>query len=190
MGADYARFARVGAGAIGVDLSLRSLELACQHAVANRITPLLLNADAESLPFADCSFDLVYSWGVLHHTPDTERALDEVHRVLRPGAECRAMLYHRRSLVALQCYVRYGLGGFRPLSSLSDLIGAHIESPGTRAFTIAELRSLFRHFRRVEIRPTVTVYDVRFGRRWFAPRWLLRLIPNRLGWFALVRAQK
>jgi len=101
---------KAGAGAVGIDLSFHSIELARQNAEINQVNPLLLNADVESLPFADCSFDLVYSWGVLHHTPDTERALHEVHRVLKPGGECQAMFYHRRSLVALQCYLLYGLG--------------------------------------------------------------------------------
>jgi ubiquinone/menaquinone biosynthesis C-methylase UbiE len=54
-------------------------------------------ADAEALEFADASFDVVYSHGVLHHTPDTRRAVGEVHRVLRPGGRAVVMLYHRDS---------------------------------------------------------------------------------------------
>ena len=54
-------------------------------------------ADAENLDFADQSFDLVYSHGVLHHTPDTLRAIGEIHRVLRPGGRAVVMLYHRDS---------------------------------------------------------------------------------------------
>src|SRR5437764_5780061 len=42
-------------------------------------------ADAESLPFADRSFDLVLGHAVLHHLPGLDRAFDEFHRVLRPG---------------------------------------------------------------------------------------------------------
>ena len=54
-------------------------------------------ADAERLDFPDNSFDLVYSHGVLHHTPDTAAAVREIHRVLRPGGQAMVMLYHRNS---------------------------------------------------------------------------------------------
>src|SRR6185312_8029573 len=54
-------------------------------------------ADAERLDFPDNSFDIVYSHGVLHHTPDTAGAIREVHRVLRPGGRALVMLYHRNS---------------------------------------------------------------------------------------------
>jgi len=100
IGSDYDQFLRAGARAIGLDLSPRSLVLARQNAATNKVSAHLLNADAECLPFADDTFDLVYSWGVLHHSPDVARTLQEIHRVLRPGGECRAMLYHRHSLVA------------------------------------------------------------------------------------------
>jgi len=54
-------------------------------------------ADAEGLDFPDNSFDLVYSHGVLHHTPDTAGAIREIHRVLKPGGRAVIMLYHRNS---------------------------------------------------------------------------------------------
>jgi ubiquinone/menaquinone biosynthesis C-methylase UbiE len=190
IGADFVQFRKAGARAVGIDLSICSLALARRNAEISQVVPALANADAESLPFPDQTFDLVYSWGVLHHTPDTERAVREVHRVLKQGAECRVMLYHRRSLLALQCYLRYGFGMFRPFAQVSELIATNVESPGTKAFTSSEARSLFRVFRKVEVRPVITVYDLRLGRRRFAPRWLLRLVPNQLGWFLLIRALK
>jgi ubiquinone/menaquinone biosynthesis C-methylase UbiE len=190
MGADYVRFLKAGARAIGLDLSRRSVELARENAATNGVAASLLNADAEALPFQDCAFDLVYSWGVLHHSPDIERTVSEAHRVLRQGGECRAMLYHRRSLVGLQCYLRYGLARLRPFSRLSELISAHVESPGTKAYSLSEARKLFRKFKAVKIEPVATPYDLRFGRRHFAPRWMLRWVPDRLGWFLLIRARK
>jgi SAM-dependent methyltransferase len=58
----------------------------------------VVQGDAESLPFEDASFDLASSNGVLHHTPNIEGALRELHRVLRPGGQARIVLYHRDSL--------------------------------------------------------------------------------------------
>lgn len=190
MGADFVRFRKAGAHSAGIDLSRESLKLARRNAAVNQVTPVVTNADAESLPFADRSFDLVYSWGVLHHTPDTARALDEVHRVLKPSGQFRIMLYHRRSLAALQCYLRYGLLGGRPFAPLSELIASHIQCPGAKAYTKDEIRRLFHRFRDVTVTPSVTVYDVRFGRRRFAPRWMLNLVPSGLGWFLLISGRK
>jgi len=190
MGADFVRFAKTGTRIVGLDLASRSLELARRNAETSRVEPTLLGADAQALPFAEGTFDLVYSWGVLHHTPDAGCALREIHRVLRPGGECRVMLYHRRSLLALQCYLRYGLGGLRPFTSISNLIARNLESPGTKAFTRSEAKALFKQFCSVELRSVVTAYDVRFGRRRFAPRWVRRHAPSCFGWFLLIRAQK
>jgi SAM-dependent methyltransferase len=51
--------------------------------------------DAEEMDFADDSFDFVWSWGVIHHSADTRRALKEVHRILRPGGSCAIMVYYK-----------------------------------------------------------------------------------------------
>jgi SAM-dependent methyltransferase len=70
-------------------------------------------ADAENLDFPDESFDLVYSHGVLHHTPDTARAVHEIRRVLKPGGRAIVMLYHRGSYnyrVGIRILRRVGAG--------------------------------------------------------------------------------
>lgn len=97
MGTDAVQFARAGANYTGIDLTPRAIELVRQRFAQENLVGNLQNADAENLPFPDNSFDLVYSHGVLHHTPDTQRAINEVHRVLKPGAEARIMLYHKHS---------------------------------------------------------------------------------------------
>jgi ubiquinone/menaquinone biosynthesis C-methylase UbiE len=190
MGTDLIGFAKAGANATGLDLSLASLRLARENSAGQGLCLRLINADAEKLPFEDNAFDLVYSWGVLHHTPNIQMALREIRRVLKPGAECRIMLYHRHSLNALLYYLRYGLGRARPFTSVSELIGSHLESPGTKAFRTAEARSLFRDFGTVDVRAVITAYDVRVGARRMAPRWVLRMVPDQLGWFLLIHAQK
>lgn len=57
------------------------------------------NADGENLPFSDNSFDIVYSNGVLHHSEDTDKCIDEVYRVLKPGGKAVIMLYSRHSAI-------------------------------------------------------------------------------------------
>jgi 2-polyprenyl-3-methyl-5-hydroxy-6-metoxy-1,4-benzoquinol methylase len=89
--------ASLGARYQAVDLSRESLRLAVTHFALKGLRGGFANADATRLPFADGSFDVVMSIGVLHHVPDMESACREVVRVTRPGGIVRIMLYNRRS---------------------------------------------------------------------------------------------
>jgi SAM-dependent methyltransferase len=97
LGTDGAQFANAGADYTGVDLTEAAVELARRRFELFDLPGKFQTADAESLDFPDESFDLVYSHGVLHHTPETAKAIREVHRVLRPGGRAIVMLYHRNS---------------------------------------------------------------------------------------------
>jgi len=97
LGTDGAQFALAGANYTGVDLTEASVELARKKFQLSGLRGEFQVADAEKLDFADDSFDLVYSHGVLHHTPDTEKSVREIHRVLKPGGRAVVMLYHRGS---------------------------------------------------------------------------------------------
>lgn len=97
LGTDGAQFAKAGAIYTGVDLTEAAVELARKRFELFELPGTFRTADAENLDFADDAFDLVYSHGVLHHTPDTARAVREIHRVLRPNGRAVVMLYHRDS---------------------------------------------------------------------------------------------
>jgi len=97
LGTDGAQFAEAGADYTGVDLTDAAVELARKRFELFGLSGKFQTADAENLDFADESFDLVYSHGVLHHTPETQKAIDEIHRVLSPGGRAVIMLYHRDS---------------------------------------------------------------------------------------------
>src|SRR2546428_10890270 len=97
MGTDLLQFARGGAKVTGTDLTPRSIEISRRHLTMYGESGDFAIVDCETLPFANESFDVVYSNGVLHHTPDTAGAVREIHRVLRPGGQARVMLYHRGS---------------------------------------------------------------------------------------------
>src|SRR6266487_1832101 len=96
---DGFEFAKNGARYVGVDLTPRSIELAKERfrlfGVPGRFE--VSNAE-ERLPFLDNSFDHVYSFGVIHHSPAPEKIVREIYRVLRPGGTLTVMLYNRSSI--------------------------------------------------------------------------------------------
>lgn len=97
LGTDGAQFSKAGADYVGVDLTEAAVDLARKRFEISNLAGQFHTADAEKLDFEDNSFDLVYSHGVLHHTPDTAGAVREVHRVLKPKGRAIVMLYHRGS---------------------------------------------------------------------------------------------
>jgi SAM-dependent methyltransferase len=182
MGADYVRWLRAGARATGVDLTERAVHLTRTRAEAEGLVADVRSADAENLPFPDGEFDVVYSWGVLHHTPDMPKSFAEAKRVLRPGGLLKVMVYHRHSWVALAAWARFGLLRGRPLGGLKAGV-AHMESPGTQALTRDELAGLLEGLDEVTITPRLTSWDRRV-----APG-LARLGGDRLGWFLMAQGR-
>lgn len=184
-GTDHLQFARAGAILSGVDLTDAAIEMVSTRLALEGFHSDLRRSDAEHLPFADNSFDYVYSWGVLHHTPDTEKALAEVYRVCKPGGKVCIMLYHRRSLLALLVWIRFGLLRLRPFMSLRKAIYYHMESIGTKCYTIRETRHLFHHYRRVKVTPVLTPHDLPH-----LPAGLAQYLPQAWGWFLGIEATK
>jgi SAM-dependent methyltransferase len=97
LGTDGAQFAKAGAIYTGIDLTDAAIDFARRRFELFQLPGTFRVADAERLDFPDNTFDIVYSHGVLHHTPDTASAVREIHRVLRPGGKAVVMLYHRDS---------------------------------------------------------------------------------------------
>jgi ubiquinone/menaquinone biosynthesis C-methylase UbiE len=200
MGADYLEWLRHGAIATGIDLSQASLQMARRRCELAGLESDLRLSDAEHLPFPDSSFDIVYSYGVMHHSADPAQCLREAHRVLKPGGVLRVMLYHHPSLTGLMLWLRYGvIHGKSVRQSVYD----HLESPGTRSFTGSELRNLMSGFDQIEMRQVFSPGDLllhspssRFQNRFYRmvwaiyPRTLVQLLCGRLGLFLLVSARR
>ena len=96
-GSEAERFARAGAHYTAIDLTEAALQITRRRFQLANLQGRFVHGDAENLPFAEESFDFVYSHGVLHHTPDTPRTIREIHRVLSPGGRAVIMLYNRDS---------------------------------------------------------------------------------------------
>lgn len=190
IGIDGLEFARNGADYTGIDISKKSLELAQKYFSLNNQKANLLIADAENLPFLDNTFDLVYSWGVLHHTLDINKAINEVYRVLKPSGKIIIMLYNKYSLVGLQLYLKYALLKGKLKSNLDELYALHHESLGTKAFTDKKAQELFSQFKEVKIKNIVTPYDARIAKNIFLPKIFRLIIPSKLGFFKIIQAQK
>ena len=189
-GTDAERFARAGARFTGVDLTEHGVRLARKRFESAVLPGRFERANAETLPFPDGQFDLVYSWGVIHHTPDMAAAAREIARVCRPGGRVCCMVYNRRSLFALQGRLVYGWLRGKPGRSIEEIAAAHFESPGTRLSTKEDLLALFPGFRDARVSFEVTPYDLRIARRIFLPSWTRRLIPRRFGYFMVFEGVK
>ncbi|MDH5670280.1 MAG: class I SAM-dependent methyltransferase [Nitrospira sp.] len=99
IGTDGFEFAKRGAHYVGIDLTENSVALARERFELFNVkgTFKVVNAEA-GLPFESDSFDHIYSFGVIHHSPKTEAIVDEMYRVLRPGGTVTVMLYNRSSI--------------------------------------------------------------------------------------------
>ena len=204
LGSDHEQFARAGAKLTGIDLTPRAIEHTRQRLALAGLSSELQVGNAEALPFADASFDHVYSWGVLHHSPDTRTAIAEAMRVLRSGGTFAIMIYNKWSLVGLMLWARYGLARGRPLTSLASIYARHLESPGTKAFTPAEARAMILPFAtNVAVRAELTHGDLLSSgagqrhkgalldlarRLW--PRGLLKRVATHNGLFLLISGQR
>src|SRR5882724_9045531 len=199
MGADYLEWLKAGAHASGVDLSAISIERARRRCELAGYQPDLRVADGEHLPFPDNTFDVVYSYGVMHHSPETAQCLHDAYRVLKPGGEARIMLYHHPSVTGTMLWLRYGI--FR--RSLRNTVYQYLESPGTKTYTHAEVRALMKDFEDLELRQVFSPGDlllnqpsVRF-QSWFYrlawkffPKTLVRRFGRRWGLFLLISGRK
>jgi len=190
VGSDLLRFAQAGAIVTGIDLSERSVMLAKERFHLYKYDGTILQGDAEDMDFEDGTFDLAYSMGVLHHTPDIQKAIKEIYRVTKAGGEICVMLYHQPSLVALQMWLAFGLLKGKPFRSVDDIFATEHESLGTKAYTVDEARRMFSAFRDLRIDTVVTAYDLRYGRDRYLPMWMIRTVPHGFGWNLMVRGVK
>ena len=199
MGTDLLQFARGGARCTGVDLTPRSVEITRHRFALYGMSGDFMLADGEHLPFADESFDVVYSNGVLHHTPDTERAVREVHRVLRKGGLARVMLYHKHSLnywgeIVLHRGVLRGelLRGRSPEEIMSRYVeySEHGGCPLVKVYSRREARALFKPFGEITVEVEQMIRQELSLLGPLVPESLFRRLRRSLGWNVIITARK
>jgi ubiquinone/menaquinone biosynthesis C-methylase UbiE len=138
-------WAQQGMNVSAIDLSPAAIELAKKNFKYRTLEADLQVGNAEDLPFEGNTFDIVASFGVLHQTQSTQRAISEVRRVLKPGGETVITLYYKYSWKIL-------------LSKLGriNFEFSHEDAPITRLYTKKDLKNLFSDFNEVDIFLTYT----------------------------------
>lgn len=202
IGTDTMNFARAGAEVTAVDFSERSLEIAQQRAGVFRLSNIrFYHGNAEELnSFLPVEpYDLIYSFGVIHHTPHPERVIHELRAYCHPGTELKLMVYHRHSWKALEILLREGHGAFW---KLPELVERHSEaqtgSPVTYSYTRWSVQRLIQGFSADSIAVDhIFPYRVEeYVKYRYIKNWYLRYLPipslrwleKRLGWHLCVNA--
>jgi ubiquinone/menaquinone biosynthesis C-methylase UbiE len=196
IGTDLSQFATHGAITTDVDLSSGHLELAKENFERRGLTGRFIHQDAETLPFDDNTFDVVYSNGVIHHTPNTANVVAEMRRVLKPGGKAIVMVYAENSLHYWRNLV-WAIGIKEAAlwrQSMGEIMSRSVERsdnaaarPLVKVYTPARLRNLFAAFTDIEIVQRQMVAEEK-------PRLLTRvplpLMGKMMGWNLVIKARK
>jgi len=157
VGTDLVQYAKNGARVSGIDLTKEAIKTTKKNFKLRGLEyDVLKTDDAEKLSFKDNSFDLVCSYGVLHHTPNTDKAIKEVYRVLKPKGKAIVLLYARGwKHYFKRIFVQGVLLGKLFKQGYNNLINNQTEvhggSPLTYVYKKKEIKKMFEMFGEVEI---------------------------------------
>jgi len=184
IGTDSINFARHGADLTIVELSQKSLDLTQQRFEVFNLDARFIQGNAEDLDTlipAGESFDLIYSFGVIHHSPNPRRIVEAAGRRMRRDSELRLMVYNRLSWKVLWIYLQYG---WENRGRLRGLIARYSEAqtgcPITFVYSNHEARQLLRGFRVLNIwNDHVFPYEIEPYKRYeYRKTWYFRYLPN------------
>jgi 2-polyprenyl-3-methyl-5-hydroxy-6-metoxy-1,4-benzoquinol methylase len=206
LGTDTINFARHGAQVTAVDLTERSLELARQRAkvygLEDRIRFIQANAEELSATVPVESYDLVYSFGVIHHTPHPGKVLDEIRKYVTPLSTVKIMVYNRWSWKVLWILFGYGEGQVWKMNRLiADYSEAQTGCPVTYSYSRTGGKQLLSehgfqvtdvmvdHIFAFEISEYVQYrYKMVWYFRWM-PKFLFRGLERLFGWHLCLTAK-
>lgn len=197
MGTDLFQFAKAGSVVAGIDLSQKHLEIAKKRFSLYGVDADLRLGDAENIPFNNEVFDVVYSFGVIHHTPDTKKAINEIYRVLKPGGVAIISVYHKYSAFyffkILGPYIyklRFLKESYRSTLSRIEHREYSDACPLVKLYSRRKLKKMLRKFKdvRVQCFHLKRGYFGFFKR--FVPDNIIPKIENILGWYLVAKCTK
>jgi len=206
IGTDTVNFARHGADVTAVDLSANSLEVARKRVdvcgLADRVRFFTGSAEELTSFVPKESYDLIYSFGVIHHTPHPQRVLDEARQYAAAGSTLKVMVYHRYSWKVLWIVLGYGKGRFwRTAELVARNSEAQTGCPVTYTYSRREARRLVesRGFRVTDLFVDhIFPYRIadyvkyRYVKAWpwsWLPHPAFRWLEKRFGWHLCLTAE-
>jgi ubiquinone/menaquinone biosynthesis C-methylase UbiE len=185
MGTDTLVFESKGFQVTGIDLAPAHLQLANRLFEHYGAQGSFIEANAERLPFPDEAFGGVYSFGVLHHTPNTALAIREIHRVLKPGGRAVVMLYNRNSLNNFVHWITR-----RGFENAVKRDQANSDAPVTYRFTRKKVSNMCSVFTKCEI-CTEYLYGAGWSRIYGkVPRPIYEKLSKIWGWHLVAYLEK
>lgn len=202
IGTDSVSFVRAGAHLTAIDISDQSLELCRKRLECYNLNAKLYCGNAENLSniIPVEPYDLIYSFGVIHHTPNPEKVLSEIKKYCKPETEIKIMFYSKWCWKVLWIILKYSKGAFWKTGELVKKYSeAQTGCPVTYYYSFSEIKKIMKDFEILEIRkdhifPYVIDDYVRYRYKkvWylrFIPRPLFRRLENKLGWHTLITAR-
>ncbi|MBC8216953.1 MAG: class I SAM-dependent methyltransferase [Planctomycetes bacterium] len=202
IGTDTISFARAGAKVTAIDYSEKSLDIARRRAEVYGLEIDFYKANAEEIsrlvPVED--YDLVYSFGVIHHTPRPWQAISEIRKYMGPRSELKIMVYHRYSWKTFWILMTYGRGAFWKADELiAQYSEAQTGCPVTYTFTKKSIEELLEGFDVLEARAEhIFPYRIedykayQYKKVWYfryLPERVFRWLERRFGWHLCVTAK-
>ena len=135
-----------GANLTSIDISDTSVETTRRRLALKKLSADVRQMDARTLDFPDSSFDLVWSWGVIHHSAQTAAVVKDISRVLKPGGEVRFMVYNIDGMSAYATIVRDYLFGFWRGRSLDECLWKRSDGFMARYYSKDMLTDILRLF--------------------------------------------
>ena len=143
LGSDAVLLAKSSKNYFGTDLSEVSYEITSRRLKLYGLKNTHLKVGySTNLDYEDSFFDFVYSWGVIHHSGNLKKSLEEIYRVLKNGGRSKIMVYNKDSLIVFVYWLYYSIKEFNFKKTRAQIISENIESPGTIILSKNEFQEL------------------------------------------------
>lgn len=184
------KYASEGADVYGIDVTKKAIDLSSRRFELYGLKGIFKQASADNLPFPDNSFDCVCSMGVLHHIENTDKAIKEIFRILKPGGRVILMFYNRNSA---KYHLRYRFKSLFTKKTMQELVNEFdgFGNPLGKVFSKGQIKKKLNLFSNIEmfLGYLDTGDIIPYGSR-FLPNSFFKFLEKKLGWNLYAKAFK